>query len=61
MAVNQHADNYKGYDLSQYKNPDSSYVKLVGDLMDKEHPLSAHLYGLYLKEAEEWFTSEKVK
>ncbi|MDL2322070.1 hypothetical protein LJC47_07000, partial [Desulfosarcina sp. OttesenSCG-928-B08] len=59
--VNTYATSYNGYNLGQYLAPanvdgsDGGYVQLVSDLMDEEHPLAAHLYGLYLKEAETWF------
>jgi len=53
--VNQYAATYTGYDLNQYLDPNDGYVRLVDDLMFEDRPLAAHLYGLYLKEAEDWF------
>ncbi|MDL2275705.1 hypothetical protein LJC22_06230, partial [Desulfosarcina sp. OttesenSCG-928-G10] len=62
--VIDYAETYQGFDLKPYlkpatvndgEDPVGGYAQLVRDLMIDDHPLTAHLYGLYMKEANEWF------
>ena len=51
LVIN-YADKYPALDLSPYKN---NYSLLVEDLMKEQSPLTAKLYGLYMKEKAEAF------
>ncbi len=50
--ITKYASEYPTLGLNQYTN---DYAKLVNDLIDEQSPLTTQLYGLYLKEAEEWY------
>ncbi len=51
--VNKYAEQYPELELGAYLN---NYGQLVEDLMAERHPVTARLYALYFKEAEEeWF------
>ncbi|MEJ2426217.1 MAG: hypothetical protein P8101_17505 [Candidatus Thiodiazotropha sp.] len=51
--VNEYSTKYPNLGLDKYLN---DYGQLVTDLMDDEKPITAQLYGIYLKEnAEAWF------
>jgi len=52
--VLKNADTYPALGLDKYKE---HYDMLVADLMRPTSDLTAKLFGLYLKEAEEWFKS----
>ena len=51
--VVEYADDYPSLGFDVYLN---DYASLVEDLMDDDNPLTAQLYGVYMKEeAEAWF------
>lgn len=50
--VLENADTYPSLGLGEYKE---HFDVLVADLLDPTSDLTAKLYGLYLKEAENWF------
>ncbi|MGD9172401.1 MAG: calcium-binding protein, partial [Candidatus Thiodiazotropha sp.] len=50
--VNEYAGVYPELGLDIYLN---DYGQLVNHLMDRDNPITSRLYGLYLKEAAEWY------
>lgn len=55
--VRKYADDFPSLGLDVYLD---HYDKLVNDLLDKESDLNTKLYGLYLKEADDWFRCHNV-
>lgn len=57
--IKQYADSDWGRELGldQYKD---DYPKLVADMIDGSSGLTEKLYGLYLKEAEDWFKANNA-
>ncbi|MDP1612945.1 MAG: VCBS domain-containing protein [Sulfuritalea sp.] len=53
--VKQYAASEPGLGLDRYLN---DFPQLVTDLIDKTNPLAAKLYGLYIREADEWFKAK---
>ncbi|MDZ4098124.1 MAG: hypothetical protein U1E13_05415 [Methylophilaceae bacterium] len=53
--VRQYAHDYPDLGLTPYLN---DYNALVEDLVNQEDDLTAKLYGLYLKEADDWYKSK---
>ena len=55
--VNKYAAQYSALGLTQYLG---DYPQLVKDLIDPASDLTAKLYGLYLKEGEDWFKGKNA-